>query len=199
MLTLAFDTATSVTTVAVLEDDDVVGERVSTTDKLLADADVLLRAYGAAAAQLDRLVVGTGPGSFTGIRIGLAAARGLAFSLSIPVAGVSTLEALAQGAPGAAPAIDAKRRELFVLGAGEARCVAAEEVDVVPGQTYVGDGSRRYRALLERRGARVPPDDSPLHLPWARHHALLAKDFGAGEAIEPIYLRVPDAEARATG
>jgi tRNA threonylcarbamoyladenosine biosynthesis protein TsaB len=198
MLTLAFDTATSVTTVAVLDELHVVGECVSTTDRLLADADGLLRAYGAAAEQLDRIVVGTGPGSFTGIRIGLAAARSLSFSLSIPVAGVSTLAALAAGAPGAVPVIDAKRRELFVLRAGDAQCVAAEAFDPVPGQAYVGDGARRYRSLLERRGAEVPADDSPLHVPSARHHALLAEEFGPPEAVEPLYLRVPDAEARAT-
>ena len=47
------------------------------------------------------------------------------------------------------------------------------------------------------QGAVVPEDDSPLHLPWARHHAELAREFGPAEQVEPIYLRIPDAEARA--
>ena len=76
---------------------------------MLADADELLRGAGLGPADLDALVVGTGPGSFTGIRIGLAAARGLALALEIPVAGISTLAALAAGLPGALPVIDAQR------------------------------------------------------------------------------------------
>jgi len=196
MLTLAFDTATSVTTVALVGDTGVLGERVSTPGRLLADADELLREHGAAPSELARVVVGTGPGSFTGIRIGLAAARGLSFSLSIPVAGVSTLDALAAAGPRVVPVIDAKRKEVFALVDG-ARCLAPAELEPTPGTTYVGDGAVRYRAILETRGADVPPDDSPLHVPWASHHVALAREFGPAENVEPIYLRVPDAEAKA--
>src|SRR5436309_11683373 len=106
MLTLAFDTATDVSTCALVRDGEVLGERTSRAVTVLADADELLRAAGTAPAELDLLVVGIGPGSFTGIRIGLAAARGLALALDVPVAGVSTLAALAAGAPGAVPVID---------------------------------------------------------------------------------------------
>jgi hypothetical protein len=52
----------------------------------------------------------------------------------------------------------------------------------------------RYRALLEEQGAVVPPDDDERHVPRARFHAQLARDFGPVDAIEPLYLRVPDAE-----
>jgi hypothetical protein len=52
----------------------------------------------------------------------------------------------------------------------------------------------RYRALLEAAGASIPPDDSDRHVPWARLHVALARDFGPAERIEPIYLRLPDAE-----
>jgi tRNA A37 threonylcarbamoyladenosine modification protein TsaB len=58
----------------------------------------------------------------------------------------------------------------------------------------VGDGAKRYRDLLEERGAVVPPDDDERHLPRARFHAALAGDPGSVEELEPLYLRVPDAE-----
>jgi tRNA A37 threonylcarbamoyladenosine modification protein TsaB len=58
----------------------------------------------------------------------------------------------------------------------------------------VGDGAVLYRAELEARGAEIPGDDDPRHIPWARYTAALAKDFGAADSAEPIYLRVPDAE-----
>ncbi len=195
MLTLAFDTSTAVATVALVRDGDVLGERVSAASRVLSDADELIREHGVEQQDVSRLAVGTGPGSFTGIRIGLAAARGLAFSLSIPVAGVSTLDALAAGAPWALPVIDAKRKEVFTLADGP-RCLSPEELELAPGTVCVGDGALRYRTLLERKGAEVPPDDSALHLPWARHHAALAQEFGPADEIEPIYLRLPDAVAR---
>src|SRR5439155_10793463 len=112
---------------------------------VLADADELLRAAGTAPAELDLLVVGIGPGSFTGIRIGLAAARGLALALDVPVAGVSTLAALAAGAPGAVPVIDARRREVFSLVGGEPRCLAPADLRLPPGTLCVGDRAVRYR------------------------------------------------------
>lgn len=195
MLTLAFDTSTAVAPVALVRDGDVLGERLSTASRVLADADELLREHGLEQGDISRLAVGTGPGSFTGIRIGLAAARGLAFSLSIPVAGVSTLDALAAGSPGALPVIDARRKEVFALLDGP-RCLAPDELELEPGTVCVGDGAARYRALLEQKGADVPPDDSELHLPWARHHAALAEGFGPAEEVEPMYLRLPDAVTR---
>ncbi|HEY6032285.1 MAG TPA: tRNA (adenosine(37)-N6)-threonylcarbamoyltransferase complex dimerization subunit type 1 TsaB [Gaiellaceae bacterium] len=194
VLILAFDTATRVATSALVRDGEVLGERVSTAVTLLEEVDDLLRAAGAAPGDLDALAVGTGPGSFTGVRIGLATARGLALSLGIPAAGVSTLDALAAGAPGALPVIDARRSEVFV----PLRPAKPEELEV-EGRLCVGDGAVRYRDLLEARGAEIPPDDDERHVPRARHHAALARDFGPAEAVEPIYLRVPDAEQAVPG
>ena len=199
MLILAFDTATNRATSALVRDGEVLGERVSTASRVLADADELLREARLAEADIDRIAVGTGPGSFTGIRIGLAAARGLSFSLGAPVAGVSTLAALAEGAPNAVPVIDARRREVFALLDGAPRCLAPSEFELDAGTVCVGDGAVRYRELLEAKGADVPPDESPLHVPWARHHAALAHDYGDAGDVEPIYLRHPDAVARAAG
>jgi tRNA threonylcarbamoyladenosine biosynthesis protein TsaB len=191
VLLLAFDTATDVATSALVDGEEVLGERGSRAATLLEDVDALLRQAGARPGDLDALAVGTGPGSFTSTRIGLAYARGLALALDLPVAGVSTLDALAAGAESAYPVIDARRGEVFVPGP---TAVRPEDLDVAPGTLCVGDGAKRHRALLEAAGAVVPEDVSELHLPRARFHALLARAFGPAEAVEPIYVRAPDAD-----
>ena len=193
MLILAFDTATDVATSALVSDGEVLGERLSRAVTLLEDVDALLRQAGAHTADIEALAVGIGPGSFTGVRVGLATARGLALALGVPVAGVSTLDALAAGAPGAVPVVDARRREVFVLQ-GEPRVIAPADLEVSSGTTCVGNGAVRYRSLLEAAGAVVPPDADERHLPRARFHAMLARDFGPAEAVEPLYLRIPDAD-----
>jgi len=194
VLTLAFDTATSRATAALVRDGEVLGERVSRAVRVLEDADELFRASNAEPTELTGIAVGTGPGSFTGLRMGLAAARGLALALEVPVAGVPTLEALAAGAPGAVPVVDAGRREVFTLVDGRPAVRSPQEV---VGELCVGDGALRYRAVLEELGATVPPDDDERHVPRARFHAELAREFGPAEAVEPLYLRIPDAERRA--
>jgi tRNA threonylcarbamoyladenosine biosynthesis protein TsaB len=193
-LALAFDTATPVATSALLRDGELLGERASRAASVLADADELLRSAGLGPDDLDALVVGTGPGSFTGIRIALAAARGLALALGIPVAGVSTLAALAAGWPGALPVIDAQRREVFTLVGGEPVALRPAELTFEPGTVLVGDGAVRYRPELEAAGAEIPPDRDLVHLPRAGFHARLARDFGDADLVEPIYVRAPDAE-----
>ena len=192
---LAFDTATDVATSALVEGESVLGERVSVPKSLLADVDALLADAGVGPSSLDALVVGTGPGSFTSTRIGLAVARGLALALELPVAGVSTLDALAAAHEGAYPVIDARRREVFVPGP---RAVSPDDLELEPGTLCIGSGAVRYRSTLERAGARVPPDDDPIHLPHARLHARLADRFGPADELLPIYVRSPDARVRAS-
>jgi tRNA threonylcarbamoyladenosine biosynthesis protein TsaB len=192
MLTLAFDTATDVATSALVWDGEVLGELRSRPVSVLEDVDALFRQGGVRAAQLEALVVGTGPGSFTGLRMGLAAGRALSFALGVPVAGVSTLAALAAGSPGALPVIDARRSEVFVLD-DEPRVCRPDELDV-RGRVCVGDGAVRYRVTLEEHGAEIPPDEDERHVPRARFHVELADGFGPAEEVEPIYLRIPDAE-----
>jgi tRNA threonylcarbamoyladenosine biosynthesis protein TsaB len=193
MLTLAFDTATDVATSALVDDGSVLGERVSVSRTLLADVDALLDGAGLSPPDLDALVVGTGPGSFTSTRIGLAAARGLALALGLPVAGVSTLDALSTAVEGAYPVIDARRGEVFVPGP---RAVHPDDLELEPGTLCLGSGAVRYRAALERMGARVPSDDDALHLPHARLLVPLAREFGPVDQLLPVYVRAPDARAR---
>lgn len=197
MLTLAFDTATQVATSALVDDGELVAERTSRAQTLLEDVDALLRQGGAHPRDLGAIVVGVGPGSFTGVRIGLAAARGLALALDLRGAGVSTLDALAAGAPGAVPVVDARRREVFTLIGGTPAVLAPADLDVEEDVLYVGDGARRYRAELESRGAIVPPDGDERHLPRARFHVQLAGALQPVDEIEPLYLRLPDAKERA--
>jgi tRNA threonylcarbamoyladenosine biosynthesis protein TsaB len=193
MLILAFDTATTVATSALVDDGETVGERRSVPARVLEDIDALLRQGGTKSSSLDAIVVGTGPGSFTSLRLGLSAARAMALALEIPVAGVSTLEALAAGSPGALPVIDARRREVFTLVDGEPVAIAPERL-AVEGRVCVGDGAVRYREVLEATGAEVPADDSDAHVPRASLHAGLANEFGPADEVEPLYVRVPDAE-----
>jgi tRNA threonylcarbamoyladenosine biosynthesis protein TsaB len=193
MLILAFDTATDVATSALVSDGEVLGERTSRAVTVLEDVDALLRQAGAHTRELEGIAVGIGPGSFTGVRVGLATARGLAFALGVPVAGVSTLDALAAGAPGAVPVIDARRGEVFVLR-GEPRVLSPDQLELAPGTVCVGSGAVRYRAVLEAAGAEIPPDQDERHLPRARFHADLARDFGPADKVLPMYLRVPDAD-----
>ncbi len=164
----------------------LLGGRLAEARSLLASADGLLRALGVAPRDLDGIVVGTGPGSFTSIRMGLATARGLALALEVPVAGASTLHGFAGGTP----VIDARRGEVFTAGPIVSR---PEELDVA-GLRLIGDGAVRYRALFEAAGAEIPADDDPAHTPAAERLIAHATSFGAAEAIEPLYVRAPDAK-----
>ena len=185
----AFDTATLRTSCALLCDGELLGERITEARAVLAAADELMREAGLQPSEIDAVVVGTGPGSFTGVRMGLATARGLALALDVPVAGVSTLHAYAGGQP----VIDARRGEVFTTGPAIAR---PDDLDV-RGLRLVGDGAVRYRAVFEAGGAHVPPDDDDAHRPSAHLLVEHAASFGPVEAIDPLYLRQPDAKPSA--
>ena len=177
---LAFDTATSFGAVCAVTPE--LRGRAERAGDLLAAVDELVADPG----EIEGIVVGRGPGSFTSIRIGLAIARSLALSLGVPVAGASTLD----GFSGGMPVVDAKRGEVFTAGP---RVCKPEELEVA-GETLVGDGAILYRELFEARGATVPPDDDPVHLPDPLLLVERAGAFGAAELVEPLYVRDPDAK-----
>jgi tRNA threonylcarbamoyladenosine biosynthesis protein TsaB len=236
MRLLAFDTATAATVVALVVDeappgggtpervisegassgghafarelrhDPAPGERPGHATQLLPLATRLLDEAGLTFTDVDRIAVGIGPGTFTGLRIGVATARALAQASGAELVGVSTLRTLATGAGRDGPVlavIDARRGEAFVAeydGDEELRAPAAVTPETLgsivrPGVPAVGDGAVRFREVLEPPGAEVPADGSPLHQVSALALARLAAGTPAtGESVIPEYLRLPDAE-----
>jgi tRNA threonylcarbamoyladenosine biosynthesis protein TsaB len=227
MLVLALDTTTRAGSVALTRDGEVlevhVGDAALThAARLPGDIFEVLRRRGLGLADVDLFAVAAGPGSFTGLRIGIAAIQGLAFATRRPVVGVSALEALARGADAPTPLVgawmDAQRGEVYAQlfarsATGNASIVRPAAVglpaaildDWAPHVgpdgarlLLVGDGALAYRTLVQERlpGARVAQAVPPL----APTIALLAADRAAlGEAgpphaVKPIYVRRPDAE-----
>jgi tRNA threonylcarbamoyladenosine biosynthesis protein TsaB len=211
---LAFDTATRATAVAwqaaaserALEarDDPPAGQRPRHTACLLPLIAELLHRSGTSFDQLERIAVGIGPGTFTGLRIGIATARALGQSLEIPLVGVSTLESLAvcvehayqwrEGRPDTVVSVlDARRKEVFaaawsLTGGGRVplfgvRALRPEQLAeqlagcerLVPDRTLaVGDGALAFRDILESSGVAIPGDDSECHRVTASAHCRLA-------------------------
>jgi tRNA threonylcarbamoyladenosine biosynthesis protein TsaB len=202
------DTATPATAVAVWapvgtaaerRDDPAPGGRPGHAARLLALVNELVADW----SDVERIAVGIGPGGFTGLRIGIATARALAQARDLPLVGVSSLAALAAPHDGPVVAvIDARRGEVFAVspGAFEPVALAPEALAerIASGTLAVGDGAVRFRAELERAGATVPADDSPLH----RVSALEVCRLGAAgepadrDALLPDYRREPDAKPR---
>ena len=162
----------------------------SVSRALLEDVDALLRDARVEPRAIDALVVGTGPGSFTSTRIGLAVARGLALALDLPVAGVSTLDALASARKDAYP--------WWTLGAARCSSRAARSprtrLELEPGTVCVGNGAIRYRSRSSG-GERWCRPTRTTSICRARGYAALAVRFGPAEIL-PIYVRAPDAKAR---
>jgi tRNA threonylcarbamoyladenosine biosynthesis protein TsaB len=253
VIVLGFDTATASTAVALrladgsmlqARDDPAPQGHPGHATRLLEMAGGLLAQEGLRWGAIERLAVGVGPGRFTGLRVGIATARGIAQSLGAELVGVSSLRSLALAAEqqaddrGVLAVIDARRGEAFAAaypvvargasaGAGSAgasesdapSAAAASEV-VFPralgpaelegvaglierhggpsGQRWlaVGDGALHFRAELERSGAVVPDEDSPLHLVDPRAVCELAAWVKAVEPLAqilPDYRRSPDA------
>jgi tRNA threonylcarbamoyladenosine biosynthesis protein TsaB len=208
---LGFDTATAGTAVAAWapdgpaierRDDPPPGARPAHAAKLLALVEEVLDETDRGWDAVERIVVGVGPGSFTGLRLGIATARGLAQARDLPLVGVSSLAALAAGARADVAVIDARRGEVFAAALGVFGPVALKPDDLAariePGWLAVGDGAVRFREPLERAGAVIPADDAPQH----RVSALEVCRLGATvepadrDALLPDYRREPDARPR---
>jgi tRNA threonylcarbamoyladenosine biosynthesis protein TsaB len=219
---VGFDTATPRLTVAAARGEEALYEHASEASegRRPPHARQLLRHVEEAAAaaggwdEVTRLAVGIGPGSYTGARIGVASARGLAQALGMGLVGVVSLEALARGAGRAAGAgrlvasvIDARRGQVFAALYESGKPLwepfvaapeeLAERLRELKGEVICGgDGSIRFRGQLEDAGARVLADGDEGHLISARDVCAIAagREPSAPGEIEPIYLRPPDAE-----
>ena len=176
--------------------------------------EALMRGAGIAFSALDRIAVTTGPGTFTGQRVGLAFARALGLGLKRPVIGVTTLDAMAEEALAKHPdiawalaAADAKRGEIY-LGARSAGNGALMLPELLPLENLTqrvaalphgnravalaGTAAEAVKPLLEQAGLEV--FDSPVRQPDAVFVAKLASHAPAGPPPRPLYLREPDAK-----
>jgi tRNA threonylcarbamoyladenosine biosynthesis protein TsaB len=202
LIVLAFDTATADTVVGLsgagatvqLRHEPPPGERPGHAEQLLALCSVALERAGIEWPQVDRIGVGVGPGTFTGLRIGVATGRALAQSAGAEVAAISTLRALAANLDGSFPIIDARRGEAFVLVDGEPRTATPDELGALAaGRTAIGDGALLYAERLER----VADNPELHHLRGAALCALAAEAAPIGrDDLLPDYVRDPDAKPR---
>jgi tRNA threonylcarbamoyladenosine biosynthesis protein TsaB len=223
VLILALDTTTRGGSIAVVQDDQVLsllaGDASRThAERLPAEIAAALDAAGVTRDAIDLLAVATGPGGFTGLRIGLAAVQGLAMTLHKPVAGVSTLDALAAQASGTTAAVivpwmDAQRGDVFAAivdartGAGiEAPIVEAPAAVIARFRArldghpalFIGDAVSRDAGMLAAAGqgrwtTQVPGALAPQIALLGRRRAAAGK-AGPPHALEPLYIRRPDAE-----
>lgn len=203
MIVLAIDTALGACQAAVLDDERPLASasvemQRGHQEALAPLVQAAMAEAGVAFTALSRLGVTVGPGSFTGVRVGLAFAKGLGLALKIPLVGVGCLEALAAGVPpvGTVSAvIDARREEVYLqsfrggvaLGGPEAMTVEAarERLSALGPQLLIGSGAPLFADLKE---ARIDPAAAP----DPRVVARLAGRSEPGTA-RPLYLRAPDA------
>ena len=218
MLVLALDAAMSACSAALWEDGRTLARRSQPMERGHAEAllpmiERVMAEGGRTYAALDLVAATVGPGAFTGIRIVLAAARGLALAAQKPCAGVTTLEAIAAVAHGipvgaVLAAIESRRADLFVqafdtsgaaLGSaaalhpeGLAEFVRAQKL--APGFVLAGDGGPRARAALAQAGIVAPVNDAARVPDPALVAAIAAGRLGQAAALAPraFYLRAPD-------
>lgn len=220
---VGFDTATGDTAVCALRDGEILYEQLlglasdgapRHSTALLAEVEQAAEAAGGWTA-VSRIAVGLGPGSFVGIRIGIATARGLTASTGLPARGVCTLDALGkalgdrtEGDEPLLAVLDARRGEAFaaLYAADGARTwepflstperLGERLATLAAPPLAAGSGAVRFRQELASRGAVVPGDSDPVHRVSARHVCALAESAADGDETppQPIYLRPPDAQ-----
>ena len=224
MRILAFETSAKAGSVALLEDDRLLGEYYCETglthsQTVMPMAEQLLKTCGCTTKDVQAVAVAAGPGSFTGVRIGVAAAKGFAWGAEIPCYGVSTLEAMArqlgiwQGY--VLPVMDARRQQvynaLFRVIAGKVervcpdRAISLEDLgkeikNLSESVFLVGDGSVLcYNTLKESVPQLVLPPEHRMHqratgVGLAALEQIAAGDPGDAAALQPNYLRLSQAE-----
>ena len=221
MLILALDTTTRGGSVAVTNDDQLLalvpGDDTRThAERLPGEIAAALERAGVSRSAVDVLAVATGPGAFTGLRIGLATIQGLAMALGRPVAGISALDALAwqlraEVADFIVPWMDAQRGEVFAAlyptlpadplrqGAqpftSEPATLLDQWREQLDGRSaiFTGDAVTRDQPLLTRWSSRLPEPLAPAIAALARQAALAGRT-GLPHVLEPIYVRRPDPE-----
>jgi tRNA threonylcarbamoyladenosine biosynthesis protein TsaB len=224
MKLLAVESATLSGGAAILDGDRLLGEitlniAITHSERLLAAVDRLLADCGLAPADLEGLAVSVGPGSFTGLRVGLATVKGLAMALDLPIAPVPTLDALAARLPFAdapvCPILDARKNEVYLClyrWRGDRMCREREYLALPPELAaaeltapviLLGDGIEACRPWLDGQGDGIRIAPAVQRLPAAATvaelgHAVLAAGDGVGaEALVPLYLRPSEAELKA--
>ncbi len=221
MKLLIIDTSTTACSVALSDGGEIVAEYLvnqgrTQSSRLLDCVDLLLREAGLSAADLDGFGVAVGPGSFTGLRVGIATVKGLAMAAGKPVAGFSSLAMLAMNIPWGGhpvcPMFDARKNEVYT-GLYECRGLPVplmEERVVPPARfleelegpvIFVGEGAARYRELIvDRLGDKALFAPLSANLPHASAGASLAmRAFAQGDAVSsdllaPVYIRLSEAE-----
>jgi len=227
MMILGLDTAATACSVALWSDGRVLGQRSAAMARGQAEAlmpmvdDLVTGTPGAAYSGLDAVAVTVGPGAFTGIRIGLAAARGMALAAGIPALGVTTLEAVAHAIPEAERAgrtvlvaLDSKRADVYAqafsqnlaeLGPPVAVPLGglAELLRADPGPVLVaGDAATRVLAALKGSGLEAGESSAPGVADAAIVAEITARRWRPGQAVpppRPLYLRPPEAKVPAAG
>ncbi len=224
MLILAFETSAKAASVALLDGNKLLGESYQNTglthsQTLMVMAEDMLKQCGKSVSDVDAVAVAEGPGSFTGVRIGVAAAKGFAWGASIPCYGVSTLEAMAESLGiyqgYVCPCMDARRSQvynaLFHVNHGEIRRIREdraialadlkEELKNLEESIFlVGDGSNLcYNTLSKEVPNLVLPPEHRMHQRAVGVAILAAKKAangapGDGNALTPNYLRLSQAE-----
>ena len=224
MLILAFETSAKAASVALMDEQKLLGESYQNTglthsQTLMVMAEELLKQCGKTVSDITAVAVAEGPGSFTGVRIGVAAAKGFAWGGELPCYGVSTLEAMAESLGAyqghVCCCMDARRNQvynaLFYVNRGivervkDDRAIALaelkEELKSLNGPIFlVGDGSNlAHRTLSGEVENLILPPEHRLHQRAAGVAILAAKKIAAGEtgdgnALTPNYLRLSQAE-----
>lgn len=219
-LILAADTSTNINTVALCLGEDVLVETLADSrrlhaERLLPTVDWILREAGVALEEIDLLAISAGPGSFTGLRIGVATWKGLAFGAGLPTMAVPTLDALARAAAWeglVCPVLDARMQEVFTaqyrLGPGgrekvmeDRVCSVSALLEGLSGKVYfLGDGLGLYGGMIRERLPEAVLAPAYLGAPRAalvaaEAYALWQQGVPADAAtLAPVYLRKSQAE-----